>query len=155
MYEEKLKNDLFYEVDKPKRGAQTYELADLTTRLFALFIDGFILSMIGGLSSAGARSFWGFGVGLLISVAYTWYFLTQHNGQTPGKMLLGIRVIKADGSRLMDKDAVIRYFGYYLNSLPFLFGLGWLWAIFDKNAQGFHDKLANTYVVKVFNAETK
>jgi uncharacterized RDD family membrane protein YckC len=33
--------------------------------------------------------------------------------------------------------------------LPFALTLGILWAIFDKNKQGFHDKLAGTYVVDV------
>jgi uncharacterized RDD family membrane protein YckC len=28
------------------------------------------------------------------------------------------------------------------------FGLGYFWAIFDKNAQGWHDKLAGTVVIR-------
>jgi uncharacterized RDD family membrane protein YckC len=40
---------------------------------------------------------------------------------------------------------IVRYIGYYINS--FIFMLGWIWAIFDSNKQGWHDKLAGTYVV--------
>jgi uncharacterized RDD family membrane protein YckC len=106
---EKPKNDQYDE--KPKREGRrvTYELADLSARLFALIIDGLILGLVGGLSSAGARSGAGFVVGFAISVAYHWYFLTRHNGQTPGKMLMHLRVVKADGSPLTGTDAVIRY----------------------------------------------
>jgi uncharacterized RDD family membrane protein YckC len=43
-------------------------------------------------------------------------------------------------------EAIIRYVGYILNT-PFLF-LGWILAFFDNTRQGFHDKIANTYVVK-------
>ena len=43
-------------------------------------------------------------------------------------------------------QAVVRYIGYYINTLVLL--LGWLWAIVDGNNQGLHDKLAGTIVVK-------
>lgn len=145
VYEEKLKNEDY--ADKPKRsGGLSYELADPGTRLFALVIDGLVLSLVGGLSFAGSHSDGGFLVGFVISVAYHWYFLTRHDGQTPGKMLMRIRVIKVDGTPLTGADAVVRYIGYYINS--FLLGLGWLWALVDSNRQGIHDKLARTYVVK-------
>ena len=49
---------------------------------------------------------------------------------------------------LTDTDAVIRAIGYYVSSLICSVGLGYLWAIFDKNNQTWHDKLARTYVVR-------
>jgi uncharacterized RDD family membrane protein YckC len=36
--------------------------------------------------------------------------------------------------------------GYTLNTLIMM--LGWLWALWDSNQQGWHDKLAKTIVVK-------
>ena len=83
---------------------------------------------------------------LAIPVGYYWYFWTRRDGQTPGKFALGIRVIKSDGTELSDTDAVIRAIGYHVSGL--LCGLGFIWAIFDKNKQAWHDKLARTYVVR-------
>lgn len=131
-------------VSKTKNDAGVY-LASRTTRLIALFIDSLILGAIGGALFGVGREVGG-GVGLLIGAAYNWYFWTRHNGQTLGKMVMGIRVIRRNGQPLSDTDALIRYFGYYLNSI--LFGIGWLWAFIDREKQGFHDKLADTVVVE-------
>ena len=122
----------------------SYELADIGTRFAALFIDGAILSIIG---SAGFLTMRGVGLGtsFIIGIVYTWFFLTRNHGQTPGKMLMKIRVIKIDGSPINDSDAVIRYIGYFVNHFFFI---GWLWALVDDNRQGWHDKMAQTYVVK-------
>ncbi len=114
-------------------------------RFIALLIDGFVLGLISAVLFSIIREPGG-AAGIILAIAYQWYFPTQHNGQTPGKMALGIRVIKADGGKISDADAVIRYFGYMLNSIVFM--LGWIWALFDENRPGWHDKLANTYVVR-------
>ena len=132
---------------------ETYELAGIFARLAALIIDIFLVvilllavlfavELIGGGGSASIIQALGFAV----PVAYHWYFWTRRDGQTPGKFALSIRVIKADGTSLSDTDAVIRAIGYNVSS--FIFGLGYLWAIFDKKNQTWHDKLARTYVVR-------
>ncbi|NJO82613.1 MAG: RDD family protein, partial [Blastochloris sp.] len=77
---------------------------------------------------------------------YHWYFLTQQNGQTPGKRVMGIRVIKNTGAPLTFSDVLVRYIGYIVNS--FVFGLGWIWAIFDGQHRGWHDMMAGTIVVR-------
>ena len=125
----------------------SYDLADVGTRFIALIIDGIILGVIGwvvGLVLVSTST--GGIVGFLIGVGYQWYFLTQNNGQTPGKRLMGIRVIKVNGAPVTAVDVVIRYIGYIINTAILL--LGWIWAIFDANHQGLHDKLAGTYVVR-------
>ncbi|NDJ60843.1 MAG: RDD family protein, partial [Chloroflexi bacterium] len=85
-------------------------------------------------------------ISFIIGLGYNWFFWTQWNGQTPGKRLMNIRVIKANGEPLTFTDSLLRYVGYYINT--FLLMIGWIWAIFDSNRQGFHDKLASTYVVR-------
>jgi uncharacterized RDD family membrane protein YckC len=127
---------------------KTYELAGFGQRFVALIIDVIILSIIGSIFGISTSLFGGSVVGVAVGALYVWFFLTRHNGQTPGKMALGIRVIKVDGAPLNEVDAIMRYIGYVINALPFLFGLGWLWALIDANNQGWHDKLARTYVVK-------
>jgi uncharacterized RDD family membrane protein YckC len=123
----------------------TFELADVGTRFIAIFIDGIILGIIGWILAAIVGNT-GYGLGFLVGVAYSWYFWTRSNGQTPGKQLMKIRVIKADGTPISDVDAILRYVGYYVSG--FFFALGYLWAIWDENHQGWHDKIAKTYVVK-------
>lgn len=123
----------------------TYELADITTRFFAIVIDGIILGIIGGLLFGAGRGTGGV-IGFLVGGLYYWYFWTRNGGQSPGKMVMNIRVVKKDGTPLTDGDAAMRYIGYYINSV--IFGIGWLWALFDENHQGWHDMMAKTYVVK-------
>ena len=132
--------------EKPKRSsAAQYELADTGTRLIALIIDGFILGVITGILFAAAKGPGGFG-GFIVGILYQWYFLTQQDGQTPGKRMMGIRVVKTNGAPIDAATVIIRYVGYYINS--FVFMIGWLWALFNDKHQGWHDLLAGTYVVR-------
>lgn len=123
----------------------SYKLADLFPRFIALMIDNAISGAIIGI--IGVNDAWLLGgiLGFIVGVGYQWLFLTRNNGQTPGKMLMGIQVIKADGTAITEMDVLMRHIGYILNSA--LFMLGWLWAVVDSEKQGFHDKLARTYVV--------
>lgn len=129
-----------------KMKETTYVLASNGTRFIALIIDSIIVGIVGGFF--GANDQWALGgiVGFIIGVGYQWVFLANNNGQTPGKMLTGIRVIKIDGTEFTLLDAFMRYVGYLINSAVLM--IGWLWAFIDENQQGWHDKLARTYVVR-------
>lgn len=74
-------------------------------------------------------------------------FMLKKNGQTIGKKLLGIKVIKTNGESLTWSTAIIREIGEIINA--FTIGIGYLIIIFDDKKQGLHDKIADTYVVKV------
>lgn len=66
---------------------------------------------------------------------------------TPGKMVIGARVVDArTGGALTALQGIVRYLGYYVSTFPFLLGL--VWVAFDPRKQGFHDKLAGTVVIK-------
>lgn len=67
------------------------------------------------------------------------------SGQTIGDMLFGVRVVRTDGNRVSFARAVVRIIGAYLSG--FTLFLGFLWAIWDDQHQGWHDKLAGTVVV--------
>ena len=126
----------------------SFELAGLGARIGASIIDGILLFLAAILLlvilSTGSATLMQF-FGLALSVVYHWIFWTRRDGQTPGKMAVGIRVVKADGSELSGSDAFIRAIGYHVSSL--FLGLGYIWAIFDGNNQTWHDKMAGTYVV--------
>jgi uncharacterized RDD family membrane protein YckC len=83
---------------------------------------------------------------LALTLAYYGYFWAT-TGQTPGKRVMQIKVVKADGARLTWNDALARSAGYLLSGLAG--GLGFLWALWDSNDQTWHDKMASTSVVKV------
>jgi uncharacterized RDD family membrane protein YckC len=70
---------------------------------------------------------------------------------TPGKMAVGARIVDArTGGSPSTGQLVGRYFAYYVSILPLLLGL--FWVGWDRRKQGFHDKLANTVVVRTTRA---
>lgn len=65
---------------------------------------------------------------------------------TPGKMLMGARVVDAKtGQPLTIRQAIVRYLGYFVSTFPLCLGL--IWVAFDRRKQGWHDKIAGTVVV--------
>jgi uncharacterized RDD family membrane protein YckC len=66
-------------------------------------------------------------------------------GRTPGKALMGVRVLRTDGSRPTIWQTILRTLGYIVSGLPLL--LGFFWVLIDDQRQALHDKLARTYVV--------
>ncbi len=82
---------------------------------------------------------------ILASAVYNVGFMVYFNGQTPGKIMFGLRVVKKNGKRVSWLDALLRnVFGYTISGL---FLLGYLWAAFDRERQTWHDKMAGTVVV--------
>jgi len=51
-----------------------------------------------------------------------------------------------DGSRISFGKAVLRFLGYLVNGV--VFNLGYMWAGWDPEKQGWHDKIAGTFVVR-------
>lgn len=77
------------------------------------------------------------------------YFVTfwRLGGATPGKMLMGLRVVHGDDPNITPLRGILRYLGYFLSALPLF--LGFFWVLGDSRRQGWHDKLAKTRVVHV------
>ena len=87
------------------------------------------------------------GLSLGWSGLYFIAFLVLWNGQTPGKRLLGIRVVRLDGKRIGWFCALERFQGYLSNVTSCL--LGFAQVFWEHNLQGQHDKVTNTVVVRV------
>ena len=120
------------------------------TRALALIIDlitvGIVSSIIGAVLFGG-DPVRGNGFSTLLGLAYYVYFWSSYgHGQTIGNRALKIRVVKTDGSELTPVNAFIRYVGLILSCLVLFIGV--IWVAFDANKQGWHDKIAGTYVVK-------
>lgn len=126
--------------------------ANLFTRWFALAIDPGIALFLWLVPSALAAAISpSLSVFLLVTLplAYViWYLTLMAKGQTPGKMLCGLRVIDPATNRAptFGKMLLRETIGRFLSAL--FFGLGYFYALIDKNSQTFHDKLAGTVVVK-------
>lgn len=79
------------------------------------------------------------------AIYYTFYH--GYYGQTLGKILLGLKVIRTNGEDLSYSVAFKRFLGYFASS--FFFGFGYLMPIFTKRRQALHDKIADTVVIKI------
>lgn len=119
-------------------------LADWGTRALGFLVDWapiFILNLI-----FFRVVFVGFVI-WLVSVAYIAYLghLDGLTGQTPGKAIMGIRVVNARGELIGSGPGIGRKFAHILDGL--ICGLGWLLPLVDANRQTIADKVMTTYVV--------
>lgn len=137
------------------------ELASFWRRLVAMLIDTIIISLISqiiyrsfafGLNPMDFINRHGAPVTTLLDIIYHTGFLTWR-GQTPGKIIMNIKVIRTDGSSLSFGQALLRCVGYLVSAAAL--GIGFLWIAFDTSKQGWHDKIADTYVVKLPPATTE
>jgi len=75
-------------------------------------------------------------------------FATYLYGTTLGKRFFGIAVKDKSDKKLSFFQVILREsVGKLLSAVPFY--LGYFWAIWDKDKQAWHDKIAGTYVVQV------
>ncbi len=138
------------------------EYAGFWRRLFAFCLD---MLMVSSISSALSLAL--FGSDYLLQLqqgsslfASDWRILLLEHGlpaiwtigfwmlwmATPGKLLVDCQIVDADSlQRAKPRQLIIRYLAYILSALPL--GLGFLWILFDRRKQGWHDKLAKTVVM--------
>ncbi|MFT5127105.1 MAG: putative RDD family membrane protein YckC [Rhodothermales bacterium] len=132
-------------------------------RLVAQWVDGFLLALGGMLiqflfglviaailttedpSSLMIATFGGMFLVYLMSAAYEGFFLSR-TGSTPGKSVLGVKVVRSDGSLVSFWRGFGRYFARVLVSLPL--GIGLLAAFFDEQQRGWHDRMCDTRVIR-------
>ena len=123
-------------------------------------LDGFLVLLLqGGLGGllflAGASQLPADqGLALLVQIftyllSFVYYiFFTGYCGQTPGKMALRIKVIRTDGAPVSYGRAAFREVpAKFISGI--IFGIGYLMVAFDDQKQGLHDRMANTYVIKL------
>ena len=165
-----IKRDLA-EIDKPCRNEGAAAQGSLSApvvyggfwrRFWACMLDGIVLGFV---------SIFVYGIGIAIvrvispeiedpvkallipqiaanTIIKAFYFIYFHGltGQTVGKLALGLKVVKRDGDTIGFARATVRYFG---SIVSFLFlGMGFVWIAFDARRQGWHDKMAGSFVVR-------
>ena len=91
-------------------------------------------------------AFWLYWSLLLLGGGAYFIVLTAMNGRTLGKQVAGVIVLGRDGRPIPLGASVVRFAVAAVSALPF--GLGFLWALWDKNGETWHDKAARTRVFR-------
>ncbi len=143
----------------------TQDFGGFWARFAAKMIDGLILLGIGILLSEAVAALFYEGtipvppdwrgflraqgilslINAIIAIWFSVYFIRKHQA-TPGKRMLGLRVVRADGSPVGAGKIILRYFGEQLSGI--LFMSGYVMAAFDDEKRALHDYLCDTRVVK-------
>ena len=129
----------------------TTDKAGWGTRALAILIDAIGIGILAGAVSAilgrdtQSTQYQGLSV-LFQAVYFTYFWSAAGKGQTLGSRALNIRVVKTDGSYLDYPGAFLRYIGFVVSCVVVFLGV--IWAAFDAQKQGWHYKIACTYVVK-------
>jgi uncharacterized RDD family membrane protein YckC len=95
---------------------------------------------------------------LLVGVAYAlWQFtyfagLTAITGRTIGKAVLGVSVVRPDGTRVAARGAAMRTIAFPLSFV--LFGAGFFLGVIRRDRRQLHDLIGGTAVVYAWDAET-
>jgi uncharacterized RDD family membrane protein YckC len=146
-----------------------YRYAGFWIRVVAKILDGFILGIVimipaivimmlmvggtaaagrnGGAAAAGIMMFLQLGINLIAicgQIVYSGIFLGKY-GATPGKMACGLKVIKADGSRLSYGLGFGRALSEILSGM--ICYIGYIMVGFDDEKRGLHDRICNTRVI--------
>jgi uncharacterized RDD family membrane protein YckC len=164
-----------YTVQTPENVAVSYELAGIGSRFMAAAADSIIqlvliilvllaIGVAGGLalSSRTLRDLTAaepdrFGVWLvalflvaifLLLWGYYAAFEMAWNGQTPGKRLTRLRVLRESGYPIGPIDALIRNLVRLIDFLPMAYGLGVVVMLVDQRSRRLGDLAAGTVVVK-------
>ncbi len=129
------------------QGVVSGPRAGFWRRFAAALLDGILLGIVDLILLAVLRAP-GYVLGIILSVAYFTFFEGGPRGQSPGKSALGIRVISIDtGGPIGYGRAFIRTIGKWVSAIVIY--IGYLWMLWDREKQCWHDKFAADVVVPV------
>lgn len=152
-------------IQTPEQVTLEYALAGIGSRLLALVIDTLIQVSAGIVlftllaaaavllqSRAAFVGNWALAIVILfyflLNFGYFAFFEALWQGQTPGKRLLRLRVMKDDGRPIGPLDAVARNLMRLVDQLPFLYGVAIISVILSKQLKRLGDYVAGTVVVR-------
>jgi uncharacterized RDD family membrane protein YckC len=88
----------------------------------------------------------GMPLGLLVALAY-FAGMWAWKGTTIGGIVVGLKVVRMDGQPLDFTVSFVRSLAAMFSAVVLF--LGFLWIAWDKEKQGWHDKIAGTTVIKL------
>ena len=119
--------------------AWAFPKATFWERLGAAFLDVVLVSILGHAVGGPPQAF-------LVALAY-FAGMWAWRATTIGGIVIGLKVARLDGQQINFTIALIRALAAVF-SVIVLF-LGFLWIIWDKDRQGWHDRIAGTVVIKL------
>ena len=153
----------------PENVAFGYQLAGIGSRFIAALADTLIIVLLqiianllllliigpslgAGLEARDSRALsWAAALIGLIAFGLLWgyyiFFEMWWNGQSPGKRLVGLRVIRSDGTPISLSEAIIRNLIRLVDFLPLYYGVGVITMFIDAQARRLGDLAAGTLVV--------
>jgi uncharacterized RDD family membrane protein YckC len=151
-------------IDTPEQTSLDFPLAGIGSRFVAMAIDtaiqvgvGFFLMILLALTIPALLAFGKTGTqwivaGIIITIFLIYYgyfafFEATWNGQTPGKRVAQLRVMKDDGRPINAYDAIARNLLRIVDQLPFLYGFAIISVFFSKQNKRLGDFVAGTVVV--------
>jgi uncharacterized RDD family membrane protein YckC len=132
------------------------EPAGLGSRFIALIVDLILVTALSGMVSQVARGVLPGAVGIVVQalalLVITWgyhvYFEVRHQGQSPGKRIVGIRVVDGRGLPLSLEQSFVRNVVRVLDALPVGYALGAIVCQLDPHRRRLGDIAADTLVVR-------
>jgi uncharacterized RDD family membrane protein YckC len=128
----------------PKIGRRLLSMLYEGLVVFSVLLIGFLLPQVVlfgfGMNLTG-KLLW-LHVLVLLMAYFLWCWL--NGGQTLPMKTWKLRITSQDGSRLRPTQALLRYLVAWPSIL--FFGIGLFWAVFDKNKQFLHDRIAGTWI---------
>ena len=145
--------ELSYALAGPGSRAVAY-LIDFSLMLFVvqMMLNLIVLAAAALVNALGMRGdMWVGALGFLVSFGlYNGYFIFFEwllNGQTPGKRMLHVRVIKQGGYALRFFDTLLRNLLRVVDFLPLFYGVGLVSLLLSRDSQRLGDLVAGTLVV--------
>lgn len=119
--------------------AWTLPRAGFWERMGAAFLDVILVAILGGLIGGPP-------LGFLVALAY-FAGMWAWKGTTIGGIVLKLKVVRLDSQPVTFPVALVRGLAAAFSVVVFF--LGFLWIAWDKEKQGWHDKIAGTAVVRL------
>jgi uncharacterized RDD family membrane protein YckC len=149
-----------FTIDTPEQTSLEFSLAGTGSRFLALAIDTLIQIVIAALVGIAAAILVSAGslagpwiaaaVFLLFFLTYYGYFAIFEalwNGQTPGKRIIRLRVIKDNGQPIRTTESVGRNLLRIVDQFPFFYAVGIASVLLSKKSKRLGDFVAGTIVV--------
>ena len=156
--------DEFLNIDTPENVIFGYEVVGIGSRFMAALVDTLAIGVVqvvvyvtmallaGNLLDVDVFSGWITAVFGLIAFVLLWgyyiFFEMLWNGQSPGKRLVGLRVLKADGTPITLTESIIRNLVRLIDFLPVFYGLGVIVMFVNAQSRRLGDLAAGTLVVR-------
>ena len=133
---------------QPLYGQPQLQYVGVGPRFLAYLIDSIIIGVVAGILSVVFRNAPGLSGALTAVLAFAYFIVMEATqGATLGKMALGLRVVKTDGSPISWTESVIRNLLRIIDGLfVYLVGAILVWTSPLKQRLG--DRAANTVVVR-------